>query len=94
MAKHIIHVAQDAIRKNTKEGTIDPPLIIRNYKGSTRHHEIDLVLADGTIVGSFIYSPHDPLSCGARVWLTLDDKVCKAVPKEAAYANTTATINQ
>lgn len=85
--KNIIHVAQDAIRKNMKEGSYDPPLIIRNYKGATRHHTLDLVLTDGTVIGSFHYSPDKPLSCGARVWLTLDSNLCTPIPKETNDAN-------
>jgi len=80
--KQIIHVAQEAIRKNTKEGTNDPAIICRTYQGSERHHEVEFVLKDGTVVGKMVYSPHKPLSCGARLWLTLDTDVCYARPVE------------
>jgi hypothetical protein len=82
--KQIVHVAQDAIRKNTKNGTNDPVLIVRDYTGARRGHAIELRLPDGTVVGKFIYRPHEPLSCGARLWLELDTEVCNAVRVPAA----------
>ncbi len=81
MPKKIIHVAQDAIRRNTKEGTNDPAIIIRDYKGATRAHEVDLVLPDGRAIGCMVYRPHDPRPCGARRWIELDTEVCHAVPR-------------
>jgi hypothetical protein len=78
MPKKIIHVAQDAIRKNSKEGTNDPAIIVRTGGRSVRHHRVQLVAA-GVVVGTFVYSPHKPLSCGARLWLELGDGV-DAVP--------------
>lgn len=78
--KQIIHVAQDAIRRNAKDGTNDPAIIIRDYKGSTRHHEVELMTPDGRVVAKMVYSPHKPLDCGARLWIELDTDVCSAVP--------------
>jgi hypothetical protein len=70
--KQILHVAQDAIR--SRNG--DPAIIVRDYKGAVRAHEVELVLPDGSVVGKFHYSPDQPLSCGARVWLeTTTDKL-------------------
>ena len=68
MTKQILHVAQGAIASNRKHGTNEPPIIIRNYKGSCRAHEVELV-KDGEVLGRFVYRPHDPLPCGARLWL-------------------------
>lgn len=84
MRKQIIHVAQDAIRRNTKEGTNDPAIILRDGSTPSRHHSLDLVLNDGTVVGTFVYQPHDPLSCGARVWLALEPGVVRAVPRDTS----------
>lgn len=67
--KQILHVAQDAIRRRDGSAAI----IVRDYKGATRAHEVELVLPDGSVVGKFIYSPENPLSCGARVWLEVDN---------------------
>ena len=61
----IIHVDQHIIRRNRKNGT---PL--RTYKGTRKAHEI---IVKGEI--KFVHSPHDPLSCGARVWVETNDNV-------------------
>lgn len=75
--KQIIHVAQEAIRKNDAE---HPPIIVRDYKGTARYNEVELTLADGMVVGKFVYRPSEPLSCGARLWLELNTDVCTARP--------------
>lgn len=88
--KQIVHVAKQAIQSNLKHGTNEPPVIVRDYRGATRAHEVELVTPDGTVLGRFIHSPDQPLSCGARVWLELDTDKCVARPvsveqmKEAA----------
>ena len=87
MARVIVHVAQDAIRKNTKEGTNDPAIIVRRGSKPSRHHSVELTLADGTVVGTFIYSPHKPLSCGARLYLSVNDAICTVRPVETIDAD-------
>jgi hypothetical protein len=79
--KKILHVAQDAIRKNAKHGTSDPAIIIRTSKGGMRAHEAALIV-DGREVGRFVYRPHKPLSCGARLWLEVNDQICDIIPVE------------
>lgn len=69
----IIHVAQDAIRRNAKHGTCDPAIIVRHRGKSKRHHQLNIRTPDGQLVGTFKYQPHDPLPCGARLWLQLED---------------------
>ena len=68
----IIHVNQHKIRKNTKEKTDDPVLTIKTYKTNEYAHEAIMKSKDGLVLGKVIYSPHKPLSCGARVWIELD----------------------
>ncbi len=68
--KSVIHVNQHVIVNNRRTGSDDPPLIVRNYKGSTPAHEIRII---GEIV--FKHSPHEPLKCGARVWAETEDPV-------------------
>lgn len=68
--KSIIHVNQQAISRNRKLGTDDPPLIVRTYRGSKPAHEIKI---SGEI--TFKYQPHDPLKCGARLWAETTDPV-------------------
>lgn len=69
--KVILHVAQCAIAANRKHGTNEPPIIVRDYRGAQRAHEVELV-KDGEVLGKFVYRPHDPLPCGARLWLETD----------------------
>lgn len=79
MAKQILHVAQDAIAANRKDGGLRPPIITRTYRGAERAHEVELVVA-GKVVGKFVYSPHKPLSCGARLWLESDSDTLEFRP--------------
>ena len=65
-----IHVCQATIRRNRKEGTNDPPIIVRNYRGSIHAHEVEV---EGSV--HIRHSPHKPLNCGARVWIETDAPV-------------------
>ncbi len=79
--KQIVHVAQCDIRANAKDGGLRPPIILRDYKGAVRAHELELIdRATGRNLGRFVYSPHSPLRCGARLWLELDSNVVEARP--------------
>lgn len=71
--KQIVHVAQDAIRRNAKNGTDDPAIIVNTKGKAQRFNEVEIRGTSGELVGVFKYQPHDPLSCGARVWLELED---------------------
>ena len=62
--KTIIHVNQHVIKKNTKTKGRDPVLTVKTYKSNTYAHEVR-IKGESRVV----YSPHDPLSCGARVWI-------------------------
>ena len=70
--KKIIHVNQHVIRRNTKNGTDEPVLTVKTYKENNYAHEAILKTKDGVEFAKVIYSPHKPLSCGARVWIELD----------------------
>jgi hypothetical protein len=70
--KKIIHVNQHKIRANTKNGTDEPVLTVKTYKENNYAHEALLKTKDGVVLGRVIYSPHKPLSCGARVWIEMD----------------------
>lgn len=70
--KTIIHVNQAVIARNRKLGENEPPLIARTYKGSTPAHDVE-ILGPSRVVNR----PHDPLPCGARVWIeTTSPVVC------------------
>jgi len=68
--KTIIHVNQHILRKNTKNGTNDPCLIVRNYK--EKRYANSVKITGPSVVK---YSPHKPLSCGARAWVETESKV-------------------
>lgn len=74
--KHIVHVAQDAIRKNLKHGTNYPAIIHRTYKGAERVHRLNIRDAEGNVVATLIHDQENPLSCGARVWLETEFPPC------------------
>lgn len=86
--KQILHVAQDAIRKQNGS----PAIIIRDYKGAKRTHEAALIV-DGREVGRFVYRPHKPLSCGARLWLEVDTDLCQIVGVEPNEGDETCVVS-
>lgn len=78
--KQIIHVNQHKIKSNAKGNTRQPVLTCKTYKDNTYCNEVDLVV-DGITIGSFKYSPDNPLSCGAKVWFECDSSKVKLVHK-------------
>jgi hypothetical protein len=64
-----IHVNQHNIRANTKGADL-PVLTVKTYKENTKCNEV-LVHGPSRVV----YSPDDPLSCGARVWVETEAEV-------------------
>jgi hypothetical protein len=67
--KTIIHVNQHNIRSNAKGKTDLPVLTCKNYKENTYTNEVIIYGQDGKVAAKVIYSPENPLSCGARVWI-------------------------
>jgi hypothetical protein len=68
--KSIIHVNQQVIARNRKTGSNDPPLIVRTYKGVEHAHTVEIKGPS-----KLVNSPHNPLSCGARVWIETQAEV-------------------
>ena len=64
-----IHVNQHNIRANTKGADL-PVLTVKTYKENTKCNEV-VVHGPSRVV----YSPDDPLSCGARVWVETEAEV-------------------
>jgi hypothetical protein len=62
--KTIIHVNQHVIRANKKDGGNRPVLTVKRGRSNQYAHEVKI---NGP--AKVVYSPHKPLSCGARVWL-------------------------
>ena len=65
--KKRIHVNQHHIKANAKDGGNRPVLTIKTYKSNQYAHEVQI---QGP--SRVVYRPHDPLSCGARVWIETD----------------------
>ena len=68
--KTIIHVNQHAIKRNIHAVEPEPVLTVKTYKSNTYAHEVQ-ILGESKVV----YSPHKPLSCGARVWIETQAQV-------------------
>jgi hypothetical protein len=59
-----LHVRQDIIRANRKDGADTPALNIQTSKGSIQARTIE-IHGPSTLMQSF----EKPLACGARVWI-------------------------
>jgi hypothetical protein len=68
--KTIIHVNQHVIKANKKNNTDNPALTVKTYKDNIYAHEVD-IKGDSKV----IYSPDNPLSCGAKVWIETYNEV-------------------
>ena len=70
--KTIVHVNQAIVKKNKKEGTLEPVLTVKTY--NTNEYAFQAIIRDpeGNEVARVIYNPLKPLSCGARVWIAVD----------------------
>ena len=69
---NILICNKDNIRSNIKKCGKDlkPPIIVRDYKGSEHFFEIEI---KGPC--KIMYRPHNPLSCGARLWIETTEEV-------------------
>jgi hypothetical protein len=70
MVRKIIHVNQNKIKQNKRQGTRDPVLTVKTYKTNDYASE---VLIQGPC--KVIYSPDKPLPCGATVWIETESEV-------------------
>jgi hypothetical protein len=73
--KTIIHVNQHKLRANTKNGTSDPVLTVKDYKSNRYASEAVILGSNGKEVARVVYRPHNPLSCGARCWIETQGEV-------------------
>lgn len=62
-----IHVDQHAIRRNAK-GASDPVITVKQGKKNTKGFSAEIWDGD-RMVARVVYSPNNPLSCGAKVWV-------------------------
>ena len=70
-----IHVNQHKIRSNSKSGKRESVLTCKTYKKNVYAHEVIIYGQDGKEAARVIYSPDNPLSCGAKVWIETENKV-------------------
>lgn len=75
--KTIIHVNQHNIKANSKvtDGNYIPVLTAKTYKDNRYGQRVEVLDKQGELVGTFVYSPEKPLSCGAKVWFETDNQV-------------------
>lgn len=69
--KTIIHVNQHNIKSNAKNGTDKPVITVKTYKDN------QYCKINGS--SKIVYSPDNPLSCGARVWIETDSENIKII---------------
>lgn len=74
MALTRIHVNQHVIRKNHKEGRIDPVLTVKSRGKNIRTNEATIIV-NGKIVARVVYRPDKPLPCGAKCWVETYEEV-------------------
>jgi hypothetical protein len=59
-----LHVDRRVVASNAKNGTVHPAVTIQTSQGPFKAMRAEILGPS-----SFIYSPHKPLSCGARLWV-------------------------
>lgn len=76
-----IHVNQHIIKRNNETGQREPPLTVKTYKSNTKARAV-------VITGPcrVVYSPENPLDCGARVWIETESAVLVDPPVKAESA--------
>jgi uncharacterized protein YtpQ (UPF0354 family) len=78
--KTIIHVNQHNIRSNLKaekKGIKDrlPVITCKTYKDNQYANEVIIYDELGNEAARVIYSPDNPLGCGAKVWIETNNKI-------------------
>ena len=65
-----IRVLGERIRSNINSDRLEPVLTIcENQELVSRQYGFDIKDSKRNVVAQVIYSPHKPLSCGARLWI-------------------------
>lgn len=72
--QHVIR-ANEKVRKDNPEGDLEPPIIVKTYKGSKRGNTVVIYDADGAETARVIYDPGNPICGGARVWIETSNQV-------------------
>ena len=72
--KTIIHVNQHNIKANLK-GSDKPVITCKTYKSNNYANNVNILDENGKVVATIKYSPNNPLSCGAKVWIETKNKI-------------------
>jgi|TARA_R110000787_G_scaffold137136_3_gene249881 hypothetical protein len=62
-----IHINRHKIRSNAKNGESVPVITVKTYRSNEYASNVRI---NGP--SEVVYSPHRPLSCGAKVWIEAD----------------------
>ena len=80
--KKRIHINQHKIRSNAKTGEREPVITVNTYKTNDYCHTV--------VINSpckVIYSPDNPLPCGAKVWIETEGEILCDEKEENKTAN-------
>ena len=80
--KKRIHINQHKIRSNAKTGEREPVITVKTYKKNDYCHTV--------VINSpckVIYSPDNPLSCGAKVCIETEGEILCDEKEENKTAN-------
>jgi hypothetical protein len=72
--KTIIHVNAHNIKANLK-GSDKPVITCKTYKSNNYANNVNILDENGKIVATIKYSPNNPLSCGAKVWIETKNEI-------------------
>jgi hypothetical protein len=72
--KTIIHVNAHNIKANLK-GSNKPVITCKTYKSNNYANNVNILDENGKIVATIKYSPNNPLSCGAKVWIETKNEI-------------------
>jgi len=66
--KTIVHVNRHNIAWNNTHEDKRPVFTAKDYTQNRRGFRVNILSEYGDVVGSFVYRPDKPLSCGAKAW--------------------------
>lgn len=69
-----IHVDQHAIKRSIHGDADEPAITVQTSTGPYKAHEVDIMYGE-RVIATFKSRPHDPLSCGARLWIETTEEV-------------------
>ncbi len=69
----LILVNRHVIAANRKSGDRKPPLSVKTYKTNDYTDSVSILGTDGEEACRLVYSPDRPLSCGATIWIEVDN---------------------